>query len=46
VRDLNRLYRSVPASQARDCEPEGFQWVVVDDANQSVFAWLRFGGAC
>jgi 1,4-alpha-glucan branching enzyme len=45
VRGLNRLYRSVPALHARDCEPEGFQWIVVDDANQSVLAWLRFGGA-
>jgi 1,4-alpha-glucan branching enzyme len=26
---------------ARDCEPEGFRWLVVDDAAQSVFAWLR-----
>jgi 1,4-alpha-glucan branching enzyme len=43
VRDLNTLYRSVPAMHARDCEPEGFQWIVVDDAAQSVFAWLRFG---
>jgi len=44
VRDLNRVYRSVPALHARDCEAEGFQWIVVDDAAQSVFAWLRRGG--
>ncbi|MES2495258.1 MAG: 1,4-alpha-glucan branching protein GlgB [Pseudomonadota bacterium] len=41
VRDLNRLYRSRPALHARDCEAEGFQWVVVDDAANSVFAWER-----
>jgi 1,4-alpha-glucan branching enzyme len=41
VRDLNSLYRSRPALHARDCEPEGFSWLVVDDANNSVFAWLR-----
>jgi 1,4-alpha-glucan branching enzyme len=41
VRDLNRLYRADPALHARDCEGEGFQWVVADDADQSVFAWIR-----
>jgi 1,4-alpha-glucan branching enzyme len=41
VRDLNRLYRQKPALHARDCEGEGFEWLVVDDATQSVFAWLR-----
>ena len=41
VRDLNRIYRDCPALHARDCEGEGFSWLVVDDAAQSVFAWLR-----
>lgn len=41
VRDLNRLYREKPALHARDCEGEGFQWLIVDDAANSVFAWLR-----
>ena len=41
VCDLNYLYRSRPALHARDCEPEGFSWLVVDDAENSVFAWLR-----
>jgi 1,4-alpha-glucan branching enzyme len=44
VRDLNHAYRTVPALHARDCEYEGFRWVVADDADQSIFAWLRFGG--
>ena len=44
VRDLNAAYRSRPALHARDCEPEGFRWIVVDDAAQSVVAWLRLGG--
>jgi 1,4-alpha-glucan branching enzyme len=43
VRDLNSLYRGTPALHARDCEAEGFRWIVVDDASQSVFAWLRTG---
>lgn len=41
VSDLNRLYRSRPALHARDCEPEGFEWVLVDAGADSVFAWVR-----
>src|SRR5262245_55346826 len=41
VSDLNRLYRSRPALHARDCEADGFQWLIVDDTRNSVFAWLR-----
>ena len=43
VRDLNFIYRDTVTLHARDCEPEGFRWVVVEDAGQSVYAWLRFG---
>ena len=43
VRDLNHLYRSTPALHVRDCEAEGFRWIVVDDENQSVYAFLRTG---
>jgi 1,4-alpha-glucan branching enzyme len=41
IGDLNRLYRDNPALYARDCEPEGFEWLVVDDAAGSSFAWAR-----
>jgi 1,4-alpha-glucan branching enzyme len=41
VRDLNRLYRDRPALHARDCEGEGFEWLIADDAENSVYAWLR-----
>ena len=41
VRDLNYLYRSRPALHARDCEPEGFSWLIADDKQNSVFAWVR-----
>ncbi|MGE5539711.1 MAG: 1,4-alpha-glucan branching protein GlgB [Gemmatimonas sp.] len=43
VRDLNRVYREVPALHQLDCEPEGFEWVTADDADQSVVAFLRRG---
>ncbi|MBP7241191.1 MAG: 1,4-alpha-glucan branching protein GlgB [Amaricoccus sp.] len=41
VRDLNHLYRAKPALHARDCEGEGFEWLLADDAETSVYAWLR-----
>jgi len=43
VRDLNRLYRAVPALHELDCESGGFEWVVTDDAGRNVFAWIRKG---
>ncbi|WP_426153953.1 1,4-alpha-glucan branching protein GlgB [Pseudomonas sp. DC3000-4b1] len=42
VSDLNRLYRNEPALHEQDCVPMGFQWVIGDDAVNSVFAWLRW----
>lgn len=44
IRDLNRAYRQSPALHARDCEGHGFEWLIVDDAANSVFAWLRMSG--
>jgi len=44
VRDLNRLYRDLPALHAMDHRPEGFQWIVGDDHQNSVFAYLRRAG--
>jgi len=41
IRDLNRVYRERPALHARDCEGEGFDWLIADDSANSVFAWLR-----
>jgi 1,4-alpha-glucan branching enzyme len=43
VRDLNRLYREAPALHALDCDGDGFEWLVADDADHSTFAWLRKG---
>jgi 1,4-alpha-glucan branching enzyme len=43
VRDLNRLYRTVPALHELDCEDAGFEWLVMHDADRGVFAWLRKG---
>ena len=43
IRDLNRLYRTVPALHQMDCDSAGFEWLIMDDANRNVFAWLRKG---
>jgi 1,4-alpha-glucan branching enzyme len=43
IKDLNQLYKTLPALHARDCDPQGFRWIVVDDAAQSVFAFVRCG---
>ncbi len=43
IQDLNRLYRTLPALHERDCEGEGFEWLVMHDADNSVFAWQRKG---
>jgi len=39
--DLNKLYRSLPALHALDCDPSGFEWVDLHDAENSVLAFLR-----
>jgi len=43
IRDLNHLYRRLPALHELDCEAAGFEWVVMGDAERSIFAWLRKG---
>jgi 1,4-alpha-glucan branching enzyme len=43
IRDLNRLYRELPALHERDAEATGFQWLISDDAENSVIAWARRG---
>ena len=43
IADLNRVYTTLPALHVKDCDHDGFRWVVLHDAEQSIFAWLRFG---
>ncbi len=45
IRDLNGLYRRLPALHRRDCEAGGFEWLVADDRDNSVIAWARRGDA-
>ncbi|WP_338918997.1 1,4-alpha-glucan branching protein GlgB [Pseudomonas silesiensis] len=42
VGDLNRLYRAEPALHEQDDAPQGFQWLIGDDAVNSVYAFMRW----
>ena len=33
----------MPALHELDCEGAGFEWLILDDVDNSVFAWLRKG---
>jgi 1,4-alpha-glucan branching enzyme len=41
VSDLNTVYRELPALHQRDCEPEGFEWIIANDQTNSILAWVR-----
>jgi 1,4-alpha-glucan branching enzyme len=43
IRDLNHLYKTLPALHQLDCDPAGFEWVIANDADRSIFAWMRKG---
>ncbi|KPF96448.1 glycogen branching protein [Rhodopseudomonas sp. AAP120] len=43
IRDLNKLYRDLPALHQLDCDPFGFEWIITEDAGRNVFAWMRKG---
>ncbi|MDE2117366.1 MAG: 1,4-alpha-glucan branching protein GlgB [Betaproteobacteria bacterium] len=43
VRDLNHLYRSLPALYEQDFEQRGFSWIDCNDADLSMLSFLRFG---
>ncbi|MDO4430504.1 MAG: 1,4-alpha-glucan branching protein GlgB [Lonepinella koalarum] len=41
VKDLNRTYRQNAPLFELDCDPQGFEWLVVDDYQRSVFVFER-----
>ncbi len=43
VRDLNHLYRQMPALHAKDADRAGFDWLDWQDADGSIFAFVRYG---
>ena len=44
VRSLNHTQALYPALYERDFAPEGFGWIVSDDASANVFAFVRWPG--
>jgi 1,4-alpha-glucan branching enzyme len=42
VRDLNRLYRELPALHELDTDPEGFHWIDANSAVDSTLSYMRF----
>lgn len=45
IRDLNQLYRDVPALHVNDCDPAGFEWIDGGNNEESVLTFLRKGDA-
>jgi 1,4-alpha-glucan branching enzyme len=43
TRDLNHLYRDVPAMHELDCDPGGFEWIDANDSENSVAVFMRSG---
>src|SRR5690554_34787 len=40
-KDLTSIYRHHPAMYAKDHDPSGFKWLIVDHKDTSVFAYVR-----
>ncbi|HEX3952496.1 MAG TPA: 1,4-alpha-glucan branching protein GlgB [Stellaceae bacterium] len=43
MRDLNWLYREMPALHRLDCDPEGFSWIDAANGAESVLSYVRRG---
>ena len=45
IERMNKVYREHPALWERDDDPAGFQWLISDDSEGNVFAWVRWDHA-
>jgi 1,4-alpha-glucan branching enzyme len=43
VKDLNQLYKASSALWLKDCDPSGFSWLDCDNAESSIFSFIRYG---
>jgi 1,4-alpha-glucan branching enzyme len=43
VRDLNHLYRELPALHRHDFEQQGFEWIDCHDSEHSILSLIRHG---
>jgi 1,4-alpha-glucan branching enzyme len=42
VKDLNRVYKDIPALWTQDTSPSGFRWITSEDSQHNTFSFLRF----
>ncbi|WP_131748261.1 1,4-alpha-glucan branching protein GlgB [Frankia sp. Cppng1_Ct_nod] len=42
LKDLNRVYRAMPALWAQDTSADGFSWIDANDSGDNVFSFLRW----
>ena len=45
IRDLNTIYRDLPALHQLDCETAGFEWIDAENHQQSILVYVRKGQA-
>jgi 1,4-alpha-glucan branching enzyme len=43
VKDLNTVYKNTPALYQHDCHSEGFSWLDHQNAQQSIYSFMRYG---
>jgi 1,4-alpha-glucan branching enzyme len=43
IKDLNALYKKEPALSQKQFQPEGFEWIDYNDAENSVLIYMRHG---
>ena len=43
VKDLNKVYTTTPALYQKDCQQEGFTWLDHENAQQSIYSFIRYG---
>ncbi len=42
LEDIARLYRDTPALHTRDADPQGFEWIDLHNASESIISFLRW----
>ena len=43
VKDLNKIYRDIPALHQLDCQSSGFSWLDHNNAQHSIYSFIRYG---
>ena len=43
IKDLNHIYKNVPALHQQDCQATGFEWLDHQNSKQSIYSFVRYG---